>query len=62
LIKFFVIWKYVFFSFCPHRWHRANARGFLNCEHLQKVNQRLVDAPRQLKGKRLVIGGCWRKN
>jgi Fe-S oxidoreductase len=36
---------------------------FLNYEHLQKVNKRLVDSARQLKVKRLVIGECghaWR--
>jgi Fe-S oxidoreductase len=36
---------------------------FLNYEHLQKVNRRLVDAARQLKVKRLVMGECghaWR--
>lgn len=36
---------------------------FLNYEHLQKVNKRLVDAARQLKVKRLVMGECghaWR--
>jgi Fe-S oxidoreductase len=36
---------------------------FLNHEHLQKVNKRLVDSARQLKVKRLVIGECghaWR--
>jgi Fe-S oxidoreductase len=36
---------------------------FLNYEHLQKVNRRLVDAARQLCVKRLVIGECghaWR--
>jgi Fe-S oxidoreductase len=36
---------------------------FLNYEHLQKVNRRLVDAARQLKVKRLIIGECghaWR--
>jgi Fe-S oxidoreductase len=36
---------------------------FLNHEHLQKVNKRLVDAARQLKVKRLVMGECghaWR--
>ena len=36
---------------------------FLNYEQLQKVNKRLVDAARQLKVKRMVIGECghaWR--
>jgi Fe-S oxidoreductase len=36
---------------------------FLNYEHLQKVNKRLVDSARQLKVKRMVIGECghaWR--
>jgi Fe-S oxidoreductase len=36
---------------------------FLNYEHLQKVNRRIVDAARQLKVKRLVMGECghaWR--
>jgi len=36
---------------------------FLNYEHLQKVNKRLVDAARELKVKRLVMGECghaWR--
>ncbi|MBI5397538.1 MAG: (Fe-S)-binding protein [Verrucomicrobia bacterium] len=36
---------------------------FLNYEHLKKVNKRLVDAAKQLKVKRLVIGECghaWR--
>jgi Fe-S oxidoreductase len=36
---------------------------FLNFEHLQKVNKRLVDAAHQLKVKRMVIGECghaWR--
>jgi Fe-S oxidoreductase len=36
---------------------------FLNYQHLQKVNRRLVDAARELKVKRLVIGECghaWR--
>jgi len=36
---------------------------FLNCEQLQQVNKRLVDAARQLRVKRLIIGECghaWR--
>jgi|CZKM01.1.fsa_nt_gi Fe-S oxidoreductase len=41
----------------------GNFGMFLSYEHTQKVNKRLVDAARQLKVKRLVIGECghaWR--